>query len=91
MDNALLLSKIYSHKKKPAVPLVDLCLIGRIMNLGNAYIITKDMSDFSHILFDRLSIITVEKDSDALDHFQVVKFSKEKFRQRLEELEKVGR
>lgn len=89
LDNATTLSKIYRHTIKHSPPPVDLFLMGRVMNFGNGYILTKDIDDFPAFLFDRLSVLSIEKESGALEHFQLIRFNQEKFSQRLDALAKI--
>lgn len=89
INNAILLSKIYRHTERLSPPPIDLFLIGRVMNFKNAYIITKDIGDFPTFLFDRLNVFSIEKESGALEHFQLIQFSRLKFSQRLEALGKI--
>jgi len=92
-ENALLLSKIYSHKGVPKkkCSAVDLFLAGRLMlNPGSSVLITGNKKDFPICVFDVVGVINFEQEGDgSMRAYTVVEFSREKFEKSFDELNKV--
>ena len=70
-------------------PLVDLFLAGRLMLQTNVYFITSDFRDFPLFIFDRINLITFEDEKDNRTEMQIIEFSKTKYQNRSEELDKI--
>lgn len=84
LENASLLSKIYTYKlgkKGGSIPVVDLLLMARVMNYDHSLLLTADKQDFTTIVFDRINIFTFEDRDDHLTHIQLLKFNQDKFKQ----------
>ena len=95
VENALVLSRIYAHKLKSEgrsnfPPLVDLLIAGRLMLYDNCYLITSDFRDFPIFIFNRVNLITFEDPKDNRFQFQILEFSKEKYKKCMEDLRKIA-
>lgn len=81
--NAILLSRILRHKNQKSVPIVDLFVMAKVaLYSGSSVLVTRDFTDFTSILFDRLNIFTFTrqmKNKEEILHFQIVSFNNEKF------------
>lgn len=94
--NAFEIAKIYSQFDNPNIPLGDLLIAARLMIYGENYLfLTLDKSDFSTVLFDRVTIISLEREvgnknkpKNIIDHIMILKFNKEKYKDCLEKLKK---
>lgn len=82
-ENALLLSKIYSHKghnKNTKIALVDLFLAARSMlHAGSTMIITGNKRDFPNSIFDLVLVINIEQNDGYIKPYSIVSFNKTKF------------
>lgn len=82
-ENAVLLSRIYSHKgfnKKTRISLVDLFLGARCMfNANSTMIVTGNKKDFPNIIFDVVTVINIEQNDGSMKPYSVIKFNKVKF------------
>ncbi|OGG17027.1 hypothetical protein A3D77_03825 [Candidatus Gottesmanbacteria bacterium RIFCSPHIGHO2_02_FULL_39_11] len=95
-EQSLFLSRIYTHKGKPSIPLGDLLIIARIsLYPGSVLFATIDKNDFSTLLFDRVGIATFTRQvrdrvglRDVIEVVQFLKFNKQKFQKYLNELPK---
>lgn len=92
-ENALTISRIYSHKGNGSVPLGDILIISRLMVYSHLLFVTCDGSDFTTLLFDRLAIVSIEKLSKdkkrvIVEHIHVLNFNREKFERCKSELPK---
>jgi len=93
-DNALTLSKIYSHHKEKnrACPsVIDLILASRMVLIGGRYLlITSNAKDFPGIIFDVIGTIVVQQKGDGtLKTFGILKLNLTKFNLCIEELSKL--
>lgn len=92
-ENALLLSKIYSHKGLPKnkCSVVDLFLAGRLMlNWTNSVLITGNKKDFPECVFDALGVMNFEqKGSGSMRAYSLIKFNIDKFNDCYQELSKM--
>jgi len=80
--NALILSRIYAHRKRPGASLVDLFLAARLMRLSkNATLITGNAKDFPSFIFDTLSIINFEEKDGVVRAIPLLRFNEDKFKQ----------
>lgn len=91
-ENALLLSKIYSHngisKKKSS--LVDLFLAARLMLNTNSLLITGNKKDFPSCIFDTLGVLNYEQTGDgSIRAFSLIEFNRKKFDECYSKLEKL--
>ncbi len=77
-EKALELSRLLRSKGKQSTPQNDLFLMARMQLHPHLILLTGDFSDFGDTLFDRLNVITIEQER-ALSHWQVIKFSEEKY------------
>lgn len=77
------ISRILSHHKIFDAPLGDIFIISRLAFFENLFLfLTLDTNHFTHFIFDRLSIVTIEKsnkNTTILEHIQILKFNKEKY------------
>lgn len=82
-ENALILSKIYSHKghnKNTKISLVDLFLAGRCMlNAPTIMIVTGNKKDFPNSIFDITAVINIEQGDGSIKPYSIVQFNKQKF------------
>lgn len=82
-DNALFLSKIYSHKghnKNTKISFVDLFLGARTMlNPNSIMTVTGNKKDFPNSIFDVSAVITIEQNDGSMKPYTIIKFDKEKF------------
>lgn len=91
-DSAFNIARIYSHHKKPSIPLGDILITARqeIQSTKNCYFLTEDKEDFTTLLFDRITILNFEKENkdgqDYLQHIQLLKFNHQKFKDCLDSL-----
>jgi hypothetical protein len=92
--NALLLSKICSHKNIKSNPgIVDLFLAGRVMIYAdNTILVTSNQKHFPRFLFDVVSVLNyVDEQSENTRTFYFLKFNKGKFSNCYILLDKVGK
>lgn len=91
-DSAFNIARIYSHNKKPNIPLGDILITARqeVQKSNDYYFLTEDKEDFTGLLFDRISLLTFERinkdGQDYLQHFQLIKFNHQKFEKCLQNL-----
>src|SRR5262249_53720862 len=92
--NAFDIAKIYAFNGNPNIPLGDLFIVSRLMAYDKNYLFaTLDKSDFSTVLFDRIGIISIERQSlnkdrprDVVDHISILKFNQVKYKTLLSKL-----
>ena len=96
-ENALILSKIYSHQSqknggKGGWSTVDLLLAGRLMlNSRTSLLITGNKRDFPTCVFDVVNVLNYEKNDGGIGSFCIIEFNKSKFEsayKKLKDLEK---
>ena len=85
------IARIYSHKGRPHVPLGDILITARLFVQGEYLFLTEDKEDFNTLMFDRLGVISFERTNNKdkheyLQHLQLLKINKEKYKKCLEEL-----
>jgi len=91
-DSAFNIARIYSHHKRPNVPLGDIFITARqqIHTQQEYLFLTEDLLDFTTLLFDRMLILSFErKDKDNnehIQHLQLLKFNQKKFKDCLDSL-----
>jgi len=85
-ENAINIARIYSHHGKTDIKTGDVFIISRLMLYPNYFFITLDKSDFTSLLFDRASVVSIEhnspnnkSDSIILEHICVLKFNDDKY------------
>lgn len=86
MDNALILSRIYSHQKDraktgpKAASIVDLFLGARLMKHGkNSVLVTGNKKDFPSCVFDTVCVLNYEQPDGSMRAISVVTFNRQKF------------
>lgn len=92
-ENALLLSKMYSHKghnKNTKISLVDLFLGARAMlNPDLIMTITGNKKDFPNSTFDTVAVLNIEQGEGSMKPYSVVQFNKSKFDSCFEDLNRM--
>ncbi len=84
-DSAFDIARIYSHHKRPNVPLGDIFITARqqIQTHQEYFFLTEDIEDFTTLLFDRVAILSFERKhkdgNEHLQHLQLLKFNHKKF------------
>lgn len=80
-NNALLLSKIYSHKRQNrGNSLVDYFLAARLIyRNGRALLITGNIKDFPDCVFNVVSTINITSNDGRLICYGIIEFDREKF------------
>ncbi len=95
-EYAFKIARIYSHNKQYDVPLGDIFIMARLA-VNNHLFITHDEKHFDNLLFDRITVITIERNYysnkfsrnvDVLEHFQIVAFNHHKLNSCLERFPK---
>jgi len=84
-NSAFNIARIYSHHKKPSVPLGDILITARQEVQGDdTLFLTEDEEDFTTLLFDRITVLSFERinkdDIEHLQHLQLLKFNHEKYK-----------
>ncbi len=94
-ENAIVLSKIYSHQKqknnsKNSPSLTDLFLAARLASgLGTTIIATGNIKDFPPFLFDVIGVWNVLLNDGGLKSFAFLEFNRDKYKKCVEDLEKL--
>lgn len=82
-ENALLLSKIYSHKghnRNTKISLVDLFLGARCMlSHTTTMIVTGNKKDFPNSIFDVIAVINIEQNDGNMKPYSILRFNEKKF------------
>lgn len=82
-DAAFNIARIYSHNGKPDVPLGDILISARLaIYEDKRMFITLDKTDFSSLLFDRIDVVTFERETkkqEVLEIAQLLTFNKSKY------------
>lgn len=93
-ENAFNIARIYSHHGNSKVPLGDLMIIARLMIYKEKHLfVTLDKNDFSTFLFDRVTVLSIEKNANInnqkrniLEHVTVLRFNHDKYEDCLKKL-----
>lgn len=91
LEKAYSIARIYSQIGNPNIPLADLLIISRLSNYrNNVLFLTQDKSDFTTILFDIVSVVSIEKISKknhrVLEHLVLLSFNNKKYKECLSKL-----
>ncbi len=91
IENSYDISRIYSHKGNPRIPLGDILIISRLKQFADRQLfLTLDKSDFSTILFDRIGVVSIERNSrnnhNLLEHIVILQFNSKKYTQCINQL-----
>ncbi len=92
--DAELISRVYSHHRKPNVPLGDLFITAKIKNHCSTHLfVTLDQQDFTTLLFDRITSVAIESmpsknefHGTSLYHVILLKFNNDKYSKCLSKL-----
>ena len=88
-ENALELSRLYAHKKRAGVSMVDLLLAGRAMMIEHSIIITGNKKDFPSFIFDVVGVTNFEQNDGTMRSISAVKFNRTKYAECVEAYRKV--
>ncbi|NMB56716.1 hypothetical protein GYA19_02145 [Candidatus Beckwithbacteria bacterium] len=92
IQNALILSRIYSHQKKAkGCSSIDLFLASRIMYYANnSLLITGNKKDFPAPVFEILAVINVEDlEENKMKCFYILKFNIENFNKKYKSIKRI--
>lgn len=79
-QNALELSRIYAHKQRKGISLVDLLLAGTIMLYADrAVLVTGNTKDYPTFLFDIVGVLNFEQRDGSVRAITVLEFNRDKF------------
>ncbi len=78
-NNALILSRLYSHQGKSGASLVDLLLAANLMLYREAILVTGNKKDFPDFIFDLVGVMNFEEKSGNIKAISIVKFNSTKF------------
>jgi len=92
--NSIDVARIYSSHNKPDLKLGDLFIISRLILYPDYLFLTKDISDFTTMLFNRIGIFSIEhktiknpSESLIVEHLCLLQFNFEKYQSCLKRLQ----
>lgn len=93
IENSIKIAHILTHKGHPDIEIADILITSRLMEYPDYLLLTINYLDFPSFIFDRISIVSIEKINKKkeiiVENIHLLKFNREKFESCFSELPQV--